>query len=276
MTLHTLVIDNASDIDPREPIHKRFPTVEVVRTERNLGFATGCNIGIERALVAGSDYVLLLNNDTIVAPDFLENLVAYAKSYPEIGIVGPLICYADQPEQVWFAGARIIFELGYFEHRYLNRHRRTVPTTPVATDYVTGCCMLIATPVLREVGQLDDRFFAYFEDADLCIRASRSGFKVAFLPTSVIWHKESASTRRNLTEGNTSPLKHFLLARNRIEVIRKHSSLLRFGVFLLVGNTLIIFFFLSAFTFRRRWKKMVWMCYGVICGLQQKFDLPLV
>lgn len=274
IAVHTLVIDNASDVDPREALYERFPTVEVVRSERNLGFAAGCNVGVERALAAGADYVLLLNNDTIVAPDFLEMLVAYAELRPEVGIVGPLICYADQPERVWFAGARIILALGYFEHRYLNRHRDIVPTHPVATDYVTGCCMLIATPVFRAIGQLDDKFFAYFEDADLCICARKFGFKVMFLPTSVIWHKESASTRRGLTEGTTSPLKHYLIARNRTVTVLRHGNTLEQSMFLLIGNTIILWYYFSAFLLRRRWKKMVWLVRGFVDGILQRFAHP--
>lgn len=273
-TLHVLVIDNGSTPDPSATLRHEFPAVEVVRFATNQGFAAGCNYGMERALAAGADYVLLLNNDTIVAADFLSGLINQLAADPAAGIAGPLICYADQPQRVWFAGATMLPALGYFSHRYLNQPRSRVPQQPFASDYITGCCMLIDADVLRRIGLFDARYFAYFEDAEFCMRARKAGFAPVCVPASVIWHKESASTRRNLTEGTTSPLKHYLAARNRTVTVLRHCSAGERVVYLLVGNTIILWYYLSAFLLRRRWKKMVWLVRGFVDGLLQRFEYP--
>lgn len=268
-----LVIDNASDIDPQPAIAARFPDVHVERSTRNLGFAAGCNRGMQMALEAGADYVLLLNNDTLVEPRFLRELVRFAEANPTAGVVAPVICYTDRPDTVWFAGANIVLAVGYFEHRYRNRPRASVPPRPFATAYASGCCMLLRRDVLERIGMFDQRFFAYFEDADLCLRARQHGFQVVCVPRSVIWHKESASTRRDLKKGTTSPLKHYLVARNRIRTVRKHAAPLQLLTFLLVGTTLRTAFYLCAFAARRRWEKLAFYALGVVDGLRKRAAL---
>lgn len=272
--MQILVIDNNSWIDPCPVVNEMFPDVTVIRLNQNRGFAGGCNYGIKLAMEAQSDYVLLLNNDTIVQQDFLGPLVAYAKSSSGVGVVAPLICYADEPDRVWFAGAKSALGLGYFEHQYLNKRRDQVPKEPFVSDYVTGCCMLISATLIKSIGMLDERFFAYFEDADFCLRAQYKGYDVVCVPGSIIWHKESSSTRKNLNEGTTSPLKHYLIARNRIVMIVKHANILQIIFFLIVSNTIIMIYYLYAFAVRRRWKKMVWFCRGVVDGILQRFEHP--
>lgn len=274
LLLHILVIDNNSAIDPRPAIHARFPAVQVVHTGRNLGFAGGCNYGIALALQADADYVLLLNNDTIVSSDFLSTLVDYARTVPELGVLAPLICYVDQPEQVWFGGAHMSLSLGLFRHRYYKQPRSQVPPQAYATPFVSGCCMLIPARILRSSGAFDAGYFAYFEDVDFCLRLRKAGLAVICLPSSVIWHKVSVSTRRNLAEGTTSPLKHYLMERNRIMTVRKHASPAEQSVFLLVTHTLLMSFFLTAFMLRRRWRKMVGITLGMLHGLQQRTEIP--
>lgn len=273
--LEVLVIDNNSHIDPTAPIASRFPAVRVVRAPRNLGFAGGCNEGSHIAIGGGADYVLLLNNDTLVDPDAVERLVAYAEAHANVAAVAPLICYADQPEVVWFAGARAVLSLGHFQHRFLNRPRSEVRHAPFTTDYLTGCCMLIPRSVVDKLGLFDDEFFAYFEDAEFCLRARAQGYDVACVPTAVIWHKESASTRRDLTEGTTSPLKHYLCARNRIVAVARHARPVEWLCFLLIGTPARVIFYLVAFSVRRRWRKLVALVRGVADGLRGRLDPPL-
>lgn len=272
--LQIVVIDNASAQDPRKNIEEHFTDIIVVRLERNYGFAGGCNYGISMAMRFHADYVLLLNNDTIVHPGFLEPLVGYLASHPHVGVVSPLICYNDNPERVWFAGAKIIITLGYFEHQYVNRLREKIPIEPIFSDYVTGCCMLILTSVISKVGLFDERLFAYFEDADFCMRLQKLGLERVCLPTSVIWHKESASTRRDLIEGTTSPLKHYLSNRNRITTMLKYANVFQLICYFLSIGTFRTAFFLFAFMLRRRWKKMVWFMLGIVDGLNQNFEIP--
>lgn len=270
--IHIIVIDNASSEDPQEKIKELFQNVTTIRLDLNYGFSGGCNYGIRMAIQANADYVLLLNNDTVVHPDFLEPLVDYLTKNTQVGVVSPLICYANEPERVWFAGAKIIFLLGYFQHKYLNQLRQSIPLIPITSDYVTGCCMLIPTSVIREVGLLDNKLFAYFEDTDFCIRLKKRGLYRICLPTSLIWHKESASTRRELLQGTTSPLKHYLMNRNRITIMLRYASRIELIVFFLFSGFFNTFYYLLAFAFRRRWKKMVWFMLGLVDGINQNFD----
>lgn len=274
--VHILVIDNGSRYDPRPTIIERFPSAEVVRLERNIGFAGGCNYGIERALHGEADYVLLLNNDTIVDPDFLAPLLTYLQCHPRTGAVAPLICYADQPDRVWFAGATIIMALGYFEHRSRLRHRQEVAPTPLVSDYLSGCCMLIPASVIRTVGRFDEQMFAYFEDAEFCLRVRQAGYDLVCVPQSVIWHKESASTRKDLAAGTTSPLKHYLSMRNRIVTVVRHSNLIERMCFLLLSTPVRTLFYLGAFTVRRRWAKLAMFTMGVVDGLGQRFNNAVI
>lgn len=246
----------------------------ILRSGSNRGFAGGNNLGMRFALQHHADYVLLLNNDTIVAPDCLQRLVDFQSIGSSARIVAPLICDYAEPERVWFAGATAILALGYFQHRQLHRLRSTIPPTPIHSDYVTGCCVLIPAAVLRKVGLFDERFFAYFEDADLCLRCREQRIESFCLPASVIWHKESASTRKALTEGTTSPLKHYLTTRNRIAIIIKHATFSEAVMFFVVSNTLRSCFYFFAFLIRRRWTKMAWFLLGLIHGIRQKYPAP--
>lgn len=269
-----LVIDNGSVQDPTAEIAHRFPAVRVERLPRNLGFAGGCNVGIERALAAGAPAVLLLNNDTTVSPGFLDPLLARLEAEPTLGIVAPLICESDAPDRIWYAGATIDLARGSVEHRLLGAARGEAPATPYETGFATGCCMLLSATLLREVGPFDERFFAYYEDADLSLRARHAGFGIACVPESVILHKESASTRKGLQAGSTSPLKHFLMTRNRITLVRKHGSPAERLAFLTLVLPAVTLYYLAAFTLRRRWEKMAWFMRGLRHGLQQTFDNP--
>lgn len=267
-----LVIDNGSFQDPSATLQARYPQTKVVRLEQNIGFAAGCNYGISLAMQSQADYVVLLNNDTVVSPTFLAPLVSYCETHQGVGTISSIVCQLDKPTWATFAGARAILPLGYFKHYCFDLERHHLPSEPFNTDFVTGCCMLIPTSVIREIGALDERFFAYFEDVDFCLRARASGFDVLCSPASRIWHKESASTRRGLAEGDTSPMKHYLMVRNRIVLVKKHTGLFGYMFFLVVSNLLLMLFFLCAFLLRQRWRKMYWYLRGVVDGLQQRFE----
>lgn len=271
LVLTILVVDNASTVDPRITIAERFPAVKVVRAARNLGFAGGCNLGARILLEAGVDYVLFLNNDTSVAPDFLITLVAACEAQPAAGLVAPVICHADQPDRVQAAGGRVALALGYGYHLGDGWPRSRVPATPFASDYLSGACLLVSAPVARRVGLFDERYFAYFEDVDLCLRARAQGFQAICVPQCVIWHRESSSTRRELGEGTTSPMKHYLMARNRILTVRTHGRLWERACFFMVVLPAMAAFFLFAFTVRQRWMKLIWFTLGLLDGLRGQY-----
>ncbi|MHB8910143.1 MAG: glycosyltransferase family 2 protein [Syntrophales bacterium] len=188
---------------------------EVVFTGSNMGFAAGNNEGIKRALKKGAEYILLLNDDTTVAPDFIELLVAEALKDPAIGMLGPRIFYFSEPEKISFSGAKFNRVECAFSFPGAEQIEATYGHhKPEATDYVTGCALLVSRKLVETIGLLDERFFLYWEDSDWGLRAGVAGFKSVVVPSAKIWHKISVSSG-----GNDSALKayyktrgHFLFA----------------------------------------------------------------
>jgi len=148
---------------------------------------------------AGADWVMLLNNDTVVEPGFLTTLVDAAAADETIGIIGPQINREDARDRVWFAGGRICLWSGWTWHVGNHRADRGQYRGVVDEDYQTGACMMISRKVLETVGVLDAAYVSYFEDSDLCRRAASAGFRVVCCRDTRIYHKVSGSTGGGLT-----------------------------------------------------------------------------
>jgi GT2 family glycosyltransferase len=191
-----VVVDNGSTDGSAVAIREAFPGVRIIETGKNLGFAGGNNAGIRDALALGFDYVLLLNNDTIVSPAFLEELVCAGESDPAIGIVGPRIYYYSEPERIWYAGGTVNYWTGRLEHVGFKDLDGEKYGMAGETAMVTGCAMLIKRSVLEKIGLLYEPMFLYFEDSDFCARAARAGFRLAYAPSAKIWHKVSSTTSK--------------------------------------------------------------------------------
>jgi GT2 family glycosyltransferase len=167
--------------------------IDVIAAGANLGFAGGSNVGLRRLIQDSSlSHIILLNNDTIIPPDFFRQLRDALSEAGNPGILGPTIREYPDTEKVWYAGAREYFFRG------LVQHRLDVPADPAphATDFVTGCAMVVSRRVLEEVGDLSEAYFpAYFEDSDLCHRARRAGFSIVYAPRPLIYHKVGSTVR---------------------------------------------------------------------------------
>lgn len=209
-----IVIDNGST----EPLDlAAYPAVELIRLDRNLGFAGGFNVGLRRALEQGAEAALVLNNDTLAAPDMLSALAAELRD--DVGITGPRIFYAADPQRIWsdgFDAQPLTLELvhgrrGKLESDVDDRAPRTV-------DYVLGCAMLIRRDVLETVGLFDERFFAYYEDLDYCRRAQAAGFRLVTVPAARLWHKVAGTT------GLDHPHRQYLLAFGSVRFFTKHAG----------------------------------------------------
>lgn len=189
-----ILIDNAS----KEKIcfgQTEYANLKLIQVfnEENIGFAGGNNQGIKMALDNGADYVLLLNPDTVVASDFLENLVRVVSRNDKIGMAGPLIYFypPGQPQKVWAAGG----DVGSDGLGSLTDHGR--PEKPYElrkTDYVSGTCLLARKEMIEKIGPLSEDYFLYYEDTDWCLRARQAGFYCLFVPDAKIWHKQAKST----------------------------------------------------------------------------------
>ncbi|RMH58292.1 MAG: glycosyltransferase family 2 protein [Deinococcus-Thermus bacterium] len=219
-----VVVDNGSTDNSVEEIRKAYPQITLLETGRNLGFAGGNNLGIRYALEKGANYIWLLNNDTVVAPNALTAMVEIAESNPKIGAVGSVLYYMDQPERVQaWGGGRISLITGRSRHLL----------SPGELHYITGASLLLRTEALEQVGLLDEGFFMYWEDVDLSLRLQNRGWKLAVASGSRILHKESASV------GKRSSLMDEYFNASAVVFFYRHASLPFLPVFLGVGGRLL-------------------------------------
>lgn len=190
-----VVVDNGSSGNDVEALRSAYGnSIDLVANDRNYGFSEGCNMGIRHALAnLAPDHLLLLNNDTTVAPGFLDELVNTALSDPRIGIVGPKIYFYDEPARIWYAGGKINYWLGRMYHRGIGKQDSAAYDKSIDIDFASGCCMLISKRVVTDVGLLDPGFFFGNEDYDICIRAARQGFRLVYAPRAKVWHKVGSS-----------------------------------------------------------------------------------
>jgi len=215
--LRTVLVDNGSSDGSGELLRREFPDVTHLRSEENLGFAGGCNLGISEALAAGADFVCLLNNDTVVEPGFVEPLVERAALEPRAGIIGCRILYDEPGDIIWFAGGQIDRRTGYTTHRGQDLPDGPGFRRPSQVDYITGCLFFVRAELFRELGLLDERMFMYCEELDFCLRARRAGYSCYYEPEAVIRHRVSRSMG-----GAYQPLYYYYQVRNLLEVYRLH------------------------------------------------------
>lgn len=192
------LVDNASADGSAEVLPRDFPQFTHIANKKNLGFTEGNNQVVARALSEGADAVLLLNNDTEVAPDFLQHLVTVVEADPQIGMVGPKILFYDEPERIWYAGGRADYAVWPpFTHVGENELDGPAFAASGDTDWITGCCLLVRAEVIREIGVLDPAFGFVCEDVDWCLRARRAGWRLWYEPKAEVWHKISRSFKRS-------------------------------------------------------------------------------
>ena len=153
----------------------------IIKNDQNYGFSEGNNIGIKFSFeFLDTDYVLLLNNDTIVDENFLDELVLFADNNKKIGIVGPKVFYYDNPDKTAYIGFNINLCNGRISHLDANLERYSL--LPIKVDFIVGCGLLIKKGVIEDIGMLDPRYFLYYEDADWCLRAHKKGYEVFCVP----------------------------------------------------------------------------------------------
>jgi GT2 family glycosyltransferase len=206
-----LVVDNGSQDGSAVAIREAYPQIQVIETGENLGYVGGNNLGLEYACARNAAYALLLNNDTEVSADFLSKMVELAESDSKIGVVGPTIYYAEPGDMIWSAGGKLDWRSGLTLLDGMDQiDRGQYGEAPRPVDFVTGCALLVKIPVVKEVGKLDSRFFAYFEENEWCLRVTQAGYKIYHLPTAKIWHKISPDHREH------SPQVYYYMTRNRL------------------------------------------------------------
>jgi GT2 family glycosyltransferase len=221
--LDVIVVDSASTDESVAKIRGAYPEITLLESATNSGFAAGNNIGIRYALAQGADYVWLLNNDTKPNRDALAMLVAKAESNKNIGAVASICYFAQAPStiQAW-AGSRINLWIGY--SRLI-----TKPDVDASIDTLNGTSMLVARAALEDVGLLDEGFFLYWEDTELCLRLKKKGWQIAAAPESHVLHQVNGSTA-----GNRLVLDRHQTA-SGLRVLRLHSRFPRLSLGLFVA-----------------------------------------
>ena len=210
-----VVVDNASADGSADAVAAEFPNVELVRSERNLGYAGGMNLGAERALARGADHVLLLNNDTVVDADAPGALVVEAERRPGAAALCPVVYFTQPPELVWYAGARFDPRKGY-----QGKHLRDMPAAVRQTERASGAALLLPASAIAELGLFDEELFAYAEDADWSLRAREAGHELLVVPAARVWHHVSSATG-----GEGSPAALYYSVRNVLAVCERHAPL---------------------------------------------------
>ena len=212
--MEVIVVDNASNNQEADIIAKRYPLVKVIKSERNLGFAGGNNLGIQAAL---GKYLFLVNNDTVFKDFNVQALIDRMESSPEIGIVCPKIRFAWGRNPIQFTGYTPLSKvtvrnraIGFGEDDHGQYD------AALLTPYAHGAAMLIRRDAIEKVGLMPECFFLYYEELDWSMMFTRAGYQIWYEPKCTIYHKESQST------GQNSPLRTYYLTRNRLLLVRRN------------------------------------------------------
>lgn len=220
------VVDNNSQDGSAEALKSEFPQFIHIANQQNLGFSGGNNVLIRQAIAEDCQYILLLNNDTVVAPDFLTKLVEAAETNPQVGMVGAKICYFDPANVIWFAGGTVDFtSYDPFRHVGENEVDAGKYDSPGETGWVTGCCLLARSAALKQIGLLDESFGYYCEDVDWCLRTRRAGWLVWYEPAAKIWHKIGRSTQRANSPVRLYQRRNILLIARKVLPLGKRTRL---------------------------------------------------
>jgi GT2 family glycosyltransferase len=226
-----LLVDNGSVDGSVNYFSEHYPDIKIIDNKVNLGFSEGNNVGINWALENNTDYVLLLNNDTIVDPVFLQELINITENDPAIGIACPKIYYANPDNMINYAGGKINWYTGQPKHIGQKITNVGQYDSIAEVDFVSGACMLIKKQVIKKIGRLPTEYFLLWEDIDYSVNARLHGYKLLYIPKSVIWHKTSVSIKKVSTKT------FYLSTRNRIIFNKKYSPkvLYMFALFYFVS-----------------------------------------
>ncbi len=240
-----IVLDNASTDNSIASIKKEFPEVEIIQLTENLGYAGNNNVGIEAAIQKGADWVFVLNEDTVLANACLEFLVAIGEGDPSIGIVGPMVYHYDTPETIQSAGG----SLGpYWQSNHIGQNEQDDGQfdRPRDVEWISGCAIMVRRSAIQKVGALDARFFYYWEETEWCLRISRDGWRIVFVPQAKLWHKGVQQDYR------PNPSVTYYSTRNRLLMLAKHQAPLRIWA----HTTWDIFRTLTSWTIKPKWRPM--------------------
>ena len=207
-------VDNASRVDETKVIKNKFSDVIVIRSDHNGGFSAGNNIGIKYALTENFKYIVLLNNDTIIDPQMITKLKENCAGNI---VTVPKMFYYFEPNKIWYGGGHINRWTGNAKHNHMNKIDHSDEVEYVS--FATGCCMMLCSETIKKVGLLDEKYFMYCEDTDLCIRLIQNNIKIKYIPSAKLWHKVSSSSG-----DSNSPFCIYYITRNRLLYLKKYTG----------------------------------------------------
>ena len=252
-----IVIDNASRDESLNSLQSWINDkpiknlTKIIRLDENLGFTGGNNAGMNLALEKGADFILLLNNDTIVTENFLDLLMETAQRNPNAGVIGCKIYHVSPSTKIWYSGGKINYLKGYGSH-LTDDFEGIRPT-----EFVTGCMMLMPHQVLEKVGLFDEKFFLICEDSDLCLRIQKNGYNLLVDGRATIYHKIHASLG-----GKFSPANQYYFHRNRLMFIGKNLNWPQRIIFYLVQFGILIPIWTMLELFKRHGEAVAWAYRG--------------
>ncbi len=251
-----IVVDNDSTDKTQSIVKYKYPKLKLIKNKSNLGYAAGNNVGIRHLLKNENvSYILILNPDTLISPNLIKECVSVMEANKEIGIIGPVITYAQDPDRIWYSGGYINRLFLYTKHLNMNKiikltnaikkqhsssssekysdqssrftslartkSSNVVASTIINTDFITGACMMVKIEVFEKVGLLPEDYFMYFEDVDFCQMAINKGFKCNILMKPLVRHHVSGSSDSAGTNDLT-PAKAYYFARNPFIYIKRN------------------------------------------------------
>jgi GT2 family glycosyltransferase len=216
--LEVILVDNGSKDNHETTFKESYPTLNFIRSETNLGFAGGNNIGLK---IANGEYILLLNNDTEVIEGCIETMISVMEHNPEIGLLSPLLLYFDDKTIIQYAGFNPLNYLtarntciGQFERNENQYHFNS------ETGFCHGAAMMCRKTDLLKAGQMEENYFLYYEELDWCEKFKNIGKKIWFTGETHVFHKESISV------GKESAIKTYFTTRNRMLFIRRNTNII--------------------------------------------------
>ncbi len=222
-----VVIDNGSSDGSVAALREQYPDMTVIENGRNLGYAEGFNVGLKYAYEQGADYILIMNNDTVAAPDCLTALVQVAETDPRIGFVSGKVYYYQEPNRLQTAG-RTNHPILLVQDLVGRNEIDTGQYDEVKEyDFLDDVFLLVRRQVYADTGGYDPNFFLYYEETDWCARVRRAGYKLVYTPQARIWHKGGMSTG-----GDKGPKFVYYNARNQIIFMRRNTSSSHFARYL--------------------------------------------
>jgi GT2 family glycosyltransferase len=264
-----IVLDNHSMDGSVEAICAAHPSVQIIELNENCGYAGNNNVGIQAALDQGADWVFVLNEDTVLAPDCISHLIAVGECDSRIGVVGPMVYHHDEPDIIQSAGG-LLGPYWQSIHVAKDEPDSGQVTQPHPVDWISGCAIMVRRSAIQQIGMIDARYFYYWEETEWCLRACKAGWRIMHVPGARIWHK---GVQRNYSP---KPSVTYYSTRNHFLTLAKHHAPLKAWLF----TWSHILRTLSSWTLKPKWRFMRHhrdaMLHGLVDFLNHRWgEMPL-